>query len=261
MSRGSAAALCVLTFAVTSISCPAAKRILLDRLGPTQATVFVSNADGSGERVLTHSESLDYDPSWSVKGDWIVFTSERAGSADLYRIHPDGTGLEGLTSDPAYDDQGAFSPDGKRIVFVSTRANGRANLWILDTATRKAVPLTSENGGDFRPSWSPDGNWIAFSSDRGSSLPPAEGRWERLQLADIYLVIRTAAGCDASPNTEDSAAVPNGRVTARRCLRIACRRRIHMPTALLRRTATTNWLRSTLRLRIQQPCQPGPVSN
>jgi Tol biopolymer transport system component len=61
-----------------------------------------------------------------------VFTSERAGSADLYRIHPDSSGLQRLTTDPAYDDQGAFSPDSKHIVFVSTRAGGRANLWILD---------------------------------------------------------------------------------------------------------------------------------
>jgi Tol biopolymer transport system component len=169
-------------------SCLAADRILFDRLGPSEATLFISNADGSAERPLTQPGSLDYNPSWSQKGDWIVFTSERAGSADLFRIHPDGTGLEHLTEDPAYDDQAAFSPDGTRIVFVSTRAGGRANLWILDTASHKAAPLTSGNGGDFRPSWSPDGAWIAFSSDRDSDFPPSKGRWERLHLVDIYLI-------------------------------------------------------------------------
>jgi Tol biopolymer transport system component len=169
-------------------SCLAADRILFDRLGPTEATLFISNADGSAERPLTQPGSLDYNPSWSQKGDWIVFTSERAGSADLFRIHPDGTGLERLTEDPAYDDQAAFSPDGTRIVLVSTRAGGRANLWILDTASHKATPLTSGNGGDFRPSWSPDGAWIAFSSDRDSDFPPSKGRWERLHLVDIYLI-------------------------------------------------------------------------
>ena len=82
---------------------------------------------------------LDYDPAWSPKGDWIAFTSERNGSADLYRVHPDGNGLERLTDNPAYDDQAAFSPDEKQIVFVSTRAAGFANLWILDLATRQAA--------------------------------------------------------------------------------------------------------------------------
>ena len=183
-----ALSLCVLAFASWLNSCLAADRVLFSRLGPTQSTLFISNADGAAERPLTQPGSLDYNPSWSSRGDWIVFTSERAGSADLFRIHPDGTGTERLTDDPAYDDQAAFSPDGNRIVFVSTRAGGRANLWILDAATHKATPLTSGNGGDFRPSWSPDGAWIAFSSDRDSDFPAAKGRWERLHLVDIYLI-------------------------------------------------------------------------
>lgn len=177
-----------------SFSCLAADRVVFDRLGPTEASLFISNADGSAERTLTPTGSLDYNPTWSPQGDWIVFTSERAGSADLYRIHPDGTGLERLTEDPAYDDQGAFSPDGKHIVFVSTRDGGRAKLWVLDVASHRAKPLSSGDGGDFRPSWSPDGQWIAFSSDRESSLPDAKGRWERLHVVDIYVIRPDGSG-------------------------------------------------------------------
>ena len=62
--------------------------------------IFISNADGSAERPLTEPGSMDYNPSWSQNGDWIVFTSERGGSADLYRVHPDGTGIERLTDAP-----------------------------------------------------------------------------------------------------------------------------------------------------------------
>ena len=159
-----------------ALFCRATDHILFTHFAPSEARLFISNADGSSERALTQSGTLDYNPTWSPSGDWIVFTSERAGSADLYRIHHDGTGLERLTDDPAYDDQGALSPDGKQVVFVSTRARGRANLWMLEVATHKARPLTSGDGGDCRPAWSPDGKWIAFSSDRGSDLPPAKGR-------------------------------------------------------------------------------------
>lgn len=194
MPHRSLAWLYIFMFTAWSLSCLAANRVLFAHLAPTQATLFISNADGSGERPLTQPGSLDYNPAWSPKGDWIVFTSERAGSADLYRIHPDGTGLDRLTVNPAYDDQAAFSPTGKQIVFVSTRAAGRANLWILDQVTRKVRPLTSGNGGDFRPAWSPDGKWIAFSSDRDSDLPAAKGRWERLQLVDVYIIRPNGTG-------------------------------------------------------------------
>ncbi len=42
-------------------------------------------------------------------GQWITFTSERFGSADVFRVHPDGSGLERLTDSPSFDDQGALS--------------------------------------------------------------------------------------------------------------------------------------------------------
>src|SRR5215471_15399531 len=186
--------ICLSLLWAASLLCAQPNRIIFNRIGPYEASLFISKADGSDERPLFKSASLDYNPSWSRDGQWIVFTSDRNGSADLYRVKPDGTGLERLTGDPAYDDQAAFSPDGKQIVFVTTRAGGTADLWILDVATRKAKPLTSGPGGDFRPAWSPDGKWIAFSSDRGFPPPMAKGRWEELHLVDIYIVHPDGSG-------------------------------------------------------------------
>ena len=99
------------------------------------------------------AESLDYNASFSSDGRWLIFTSERAGSADIYRVHPDGSGLERLTSDPAYEDQAALSPDGSTLAFVSTRGSGMADIWLLDLATRGYRNLTN-HPSNFRPSWS-----------------------------------------------------------------------------------------------------------
>jgi TolB protein len=109
-------------------------------------------------------------------------------------VKPDGSGLERLTTDPAYDDQAAFSPDGKQLVFVGTRNGGISVLWTMDLTTWRTTALTSGKGGDFRPAWSQDGRWIAFASGRNNAAPFAHGHWERLQLADIYIIRPDGSG-------------------------------------------------------------------
>jgi Tol biopolymer transport system component len=188
--------LSVFLLAATGMLLAQPKTIVFTRVGGSQIRLFVSNADGTDERPLLNSDSLDYNPAWSPNGQWIVFTSERSGSADLYRVRPDGTGLKRLTTNPACDDQAAFSPDGRKLVFVSTRVDGTADLWILDLSTNQETALTSGPGGDFRPAWSPDGKWIAFSSDRGMNVARDGGGkwWVHLQLADIYMIHPDGSG-------------------------------------------------------------------
>jgi len=181
---------------VTLTQAPQAQQIAITRVFPQpgQIGLFIAAADGTNERPLVSPVDLDYDATWAPDGKSIVFTSERNGSADLYRVKPDGTALERLTDHPAYDDQAALSPDGRALVFVTTRIDGTADLWTLDVQTRRAKALTSGAGGDFRPSWSPDGQWIAFASDRASNLPFAHGRWEHLHLVDLYVVHPDGSG-------------------------------------------------------------------
>jgi Tol biopolymer transport system component len=155
------AMLAILLVSATTPVLSAKERILLHRIGPSQSTLFIAAADGSNERPLLSNSALDYNASFSADGQWIIFTSERGGSADIYRVHLDGSGLERLTNDPAYDDQGTLSPDGKQLAFVSSRGTGSADIWVLDLQTRKARNLTRHRPISGRPGH-PTGNGSRF---------------------------------------------------------------------------------------------------
>ena len=175
---------------------------------PLDGEVFVADADGSNAKPLSPHPGWDANASFSTDGRWIVFTSNRQGSADIFRVHPDGTGLERLTDDPALDDQAALSPDGRQLAFVSTRT-GRAEVWLQDLTTKALKNLTGSSGGSFRPSWSPDGTWIAFSSDRASPHPVRPGSFESIQATEIYVMRADGTGVRQITRTGSFAGSPS----------------------------------------------------
>ena len=168
---------------------PAAQeRIFVDQWSPTESALMIADADGSNPRKLLAGSERDYNASFSSDGAHVVFTSERHGSADIFRVRTDGTGLERLTDHPAFDDQAALSPDGRTLAFVSTRETGSTDIHLLDLETGALRNATATPGGDYRPSWSPDGRMLAFSSDRGKPPRMAAGRWEHVHEASVYVM-------------------------------------------------------------------------
>ena len=174
-------------------------RIYVDQYMPLRSELIIADADGSNPHKLVPGTEIDHNASFSFDGQWVVFTSERSGSADIFRARVDGTAVERLTDSPAFDDQAALSPDNHALAFVSSRGDGSTDIYIMDLESREVRNLTNSPGGDFRPSWSPDGQMIAFSSDRGTGFPHqdfprAAGRWEHVQAASVYLIHTDGTG-------------------------------------------------------------------
>ena len=174
---------------------------------PVKTNIFIANGDGGNARPLLATPNMDSDPSFSRDGAWIVFTSQRSDSADIYRVRPNGTGLERLTDDLAFDDQGAPSPEGQTLAFVSTRG-GHANIWLLDMRSWTLKNLTPNSTGDFRPAWSPDGEWIAFSSDRDSAHPRNQFRVP-IHSTEIYVMRRDGSDTRRITTTAATAGSPS----------------------------------------------------
>src|ERR1700759_501080 len=98
------------------------ERIVYVSFRPSNWDIYYFDKRGGEPRRLTDDLSLDYDPAFSPDGRWLVFTSERRGSADLYALDLKAGGPPRLLIESdAMEDQAAVSPDGKTIAFVSTR--------------------------------------------------------------------------------------------------------------------------------------------
>jgi Tol biopolymer transport system component len=110
---------------------------------------------------ITSLPGVEWFPSLSPDGKWVVYAAEVSGNRDIYLQSVGGQTSINLTKDsPADDDQPAFSPDGERIAFRSSRDGG--GIFIMARTGEGLRRLTTRG---FRPTWSPDGKQLAFTSE------------------------------------------------------------------------------------------------
>jgi len=96
---------------------PDGKRLAFSALGD----IWIARADGLEPMLLTRDEHLDSDPDWSPDGRDIVFSSDRAGSMDLWWKKADaapGGEATRLTDLPGAEVDPEWSPDGLWIAFT-----------------------------------------------------------------------------------------------------------------------------------------------
>jgi Tol biopolymer transport system component len=92
--------------------------------------LYVTNADGSGQRVLTRKAWQEL--SWSPDGRKIAFVSARDGG-EIYVVNADGTGERRLTHNRELDHAPAWPPDGQKIAFGGgLRGGAGSEIYIMN---------------------------------------------------------------------------------------------------------------------------------
>lgn len=128
--------------------------------------------DPGGRSLNSAAEEL----SPQISGRYIVFTSDRRGSQDVYLFDMlDGRliDLPGLNAFDTIASDPAISQNGNYIVFAASR-QGRLAIFLYDRETRQLRNLTANLQAEVRhPTISADGNTIAFESS-------ANGQWDIL---------------------------------------------------------------------------------
>ena len=130
------------------------------------------------QRITFDEAALPREAAWAPDGQWVVYASDRAGNAELWKQRIGDPDPVRLTTSEANESQPQWSPDGQSIVFRSERDGG--GLYVIP-ASGGVERIVSSFG--YEPRWSPDGTLILFK--RSVVLP---------DLPTIYVV-----GLDGKP--------------------------------------------------------------
>jgi len=130
---------------------------------PVLAQIDVPHNYYFREMYLPHLTSGPSAVAWFPDGRTVVFSMQ----GSLWKQAVNSDVAEELTHGPGYDFQPDVSADGKRIVFVRY-AHDAMELALVDAASGRVTPLTSNGAVNVEPRWSPDGKRIAWVSTAGT---------------------------------------------------------------------------------------------
>ena len=81
----------------------------------SHTVIYIMNADGSENKLLTNTASSEYEPAWIKNGEKLAFLS----NGQIWEMNPDGTERKQLSDYEGGIDGFSFSPDGNKVLFIS----------------------------------------------------------------------------------------------------------------------------------------------
>jgi Tol biopolymer transport system component len=128
--------------------------------------------DGARTTRLTFGSSIDFLPRWEPDNRHIVFSSNRRGVLDLYRIEigqsSGGEAILETATDKLVTD---VSPDGRLVAYHEFSATGANDIWTVPlNGPRTPVPFLTTPFNESAAQFSPDGRWLAYQSDESGRM-------------------------------------------------------------------------------------------
>lgn len=85
----------------------------------SHTVVYVMNADGTNNLLLTTTADSEMEPAWIKGGSKIAFLSAASGSMQLWEMNPDGSERKQLSAYEGGIDGFKFSPDESKVLFIA----------------------------------------------------------------------------------------------------------------------------------------------
>ncbi len=128
---------------------------------------------GAEERWLTRGNSIDRQPTFSPDGKWMLFSSNRSGNLDLWKMSTETGAIRRITEDLADDWDPAFTRDGRSILWSSNRS-GHFEIWMCAADGTGARQVTQDGYDAENPTTTPGDTWIVYNSGN----PAHTGIWK-----------------------------------------------------------------------------------
>lgn len=127
-----------------------------------RSIIYTMPAEGGTPKRIT-KEGPSYLHGWSPDGRYLIYTAERDGNYDIYKISVKKKKEIRLTEATGLDDGSEYSPDGRYIYFNSVRT-GTMQIWRMKPDGSDQEQLTFDGYNNWFPHISPDGRQIVFLS-------------------------------------------------------------------------------------------------
>jgi Tol biopolymer transport system component len=120
-----------------------------------RSNVYIMPIEGGEPRRITQ-RGPSYFHGWSPDGRELVYTGDRNGAIDVYKISVDGGEEIRLTTTEGVDDGSELTPDGQWVYFNSNRS-GHMQIWRMKPDGTGQQQITHDRYNNWFPHISPDG--------------------------------------------------------------------------------------------------------